>query len=557
MSVRPEFRTNYRVGGVLEVAAPKHAVPAKDRLALVALFALAALVHGVLFARTTVHARDGLTFSRLALQLEKPGRIATDEMPKPTIVDVVKRAEQPPGFPAAMLVVSKFYRLANPVTAEPGNRADAELGERMLVSGQFANGIAGCLLVVPTFLLGRLVGGRFVGFVAAALFQCLPVAAHVTSDTLSEGCYLLGLTTSLWFGSRGLRRRGVGNFLAAGGVAGLTYLIRPEGLLIVLALGVVTAGLGVCGAWSRSQALGCLAGLGVGVGLIAVPYMMVIGGITNKPSGKGLIQEMNGQRRPLIWNGDKAAVAGPAVFAKWGDLNDATAVGRVAFAVGAVLAELSKAAHYAPVWFAAVGAFVLRRRFRHDPAAAFVGTFAILNAGLLVTFASRIGYVSERHALPLALLVCVFAAVGIGATATYAKTWFPFANPRRDRWLIALALIASALPVALKPLHETRTGFKYAGQFLAGVYRDGDVIVDPFSWSEFYSGAAVGRIVPEPPQAAVLWTVLEGPGSKNPHKRLPKMDLATGIAKSGRPAYHWPEDGPLSDAKVVVYKTVR
>jgi hypothetical protein len=557
MDVRPALRPESRVGGMLEVASPKHAIPAKDRLAVIALLALAALVHGVLFTQTTVHARDGLTFTRLALQIEKPSRIATPELPKPSIVDVVKRAEQPPGFPVAMLLVSKVYRAVDPVTAEPGNLANAELGERMLVSGQIANCLAGCLLVVPTFLLGRLIGGRFVGFVAAALFSCLPVAAHVTSDTLSEGCYLLGLATSLWFGGRGLRRRGVGNFLAAGGVAGLTYLIRPEGLLVVLALGGVTAALGVGGVWARSQALGCLAALGVGVGFVAVPYMMMIGGITNKPSGKGLIQDINGQPRKPIWMGDKAAVAGPAVFAKWGDLNDASAVGRVAFAVGAVFAELSKASHYAPVWFAAIGAFALRRRFRHDPATAFVGTFAACNAGLLVAFASRIGYVSERHALPLAMIVCVFAAAGVGATVTFAKPWLPFVNPRRDRWLIALALLASALPVALKPMHESRTGFRHAGQFLAGVYREGDAIVDPFSWAEFYSGVAVTRLVPEPPNASVHWLVLEGPGIKNPHKRLPKFVAATDIARSGKPVYHWPEDGPIEDAKVVVYKTVR
>jgi hypothetical protein len=377
----------------------------------------------------------------------------------------------------------------------------------------------------------------------------LPVAAHVTSDTLSEGCYLLGLTTSLWFGCRGLRRRGVGNFLAAGGVAGMTYLVRPEGLLIVPALGIATAVLGVCRVWTRTQALGCLAALGVGVGFVAVPYMMMIGGITNKPSGKGLIQEMNGQPRGVIWKGDKAAAAGPALFAKWGELNDASTAGRVTFA--------AKAAHYAPVWFAAVGAFALRRRFRHDPATAFVGTFAMLNAGLLVTFASRIGYVSERHALPLALVVCVFAAAGVAATATYAKQRLAFAHPRRDRWLIAVALIVSALPVALKPLHETRTGFKYAGRYLATAYREGDAVVDPFSWAEFYSGVAVGRLAPEPANAPVVWTVLEGPGSKNPHKRLPKMDLATGIARSGTAAYYWPENGLLEDAKVVVYKSVR
>ena len=554
-----QARLDVRVGGQLEAAAPTYAVPAKDRFALVALFVLAIAVHGWLFARTTVNARDGLSFSRLALQLEEPKRIAGPELESPTIVDVVKRAEQPPGFPLAMLVVSKIVRAVNPITAEPGNHYDAQLGERMLASGQLANCIASALLVVPLFLLGRLLGGRFVGFVGAALFQVLPVVAHVTSDTLSEGCYLLGLSTAIWLGCRGLRRRGIGNFLAAGGIAGLTYLVRPEGMLVVLAIGAVTAWQGISRAWTRNQSLACLAALGVGVVLTSMPYMAIIGGFTNKPSGDGFMKSTMGNPREKLGNWEHGRVVkGPVLFAKWIDANTTSTMGRIAFSVGAVTQETLKTTHYAPVLFAAFGVYALRRRFRTDPALAFVGTFLVFNVALLLAFAAKMGYVSERHTVPLAMVISPLAALGMVPFVTFVSRYaFSFLNPRRDRWLLALVVVASALPFAVRPLHETRIGFRHAGNFLADVFREGDVIVDPFSWAEFYAGPAVTRLVPESDTAKVLYTVLAGPGDKSPHVRLPKMDLAKNIANSGKPVYHWPDDQPIENAKVVVYKTVR
>ncbi|MFO0937288.1 MAG: glycosyltransferase family 39 protein [Gemmataceae bacterium] len=564
-----QAKLDIHVGGRLEAAAPIHAVPTQDRLALVVLLVLAIAIHGLLFARTTVNARDGLSFTRLALQLEKPSRIKSDSLPQPTIVDVLKFAEQPPGYPLATLIVSKIVRVANPITAEPGNFYDAQLGERMLFSGQLANCIASVLLVVPLFLLGRLLGGRFVGFVGAALFQVLPVVAHVTSDTLSEGCYMLGLCTAIWLGCRGLRRQGIGNFLAAGGVAGVTYLVRPEGVLVILSLSAVAAWQGISRKWTMNQALGCLAALFVGFALTAAPYMAIIGGFTNKPSGKAAINSSVGLPRggPLgkFDNSNMKAnpvndgvVQSPALFARWIDMSTTSTMGRILFSVSAVTQETMKTTFYAPLVLAAFGAFALRKRFRCDPAITFVGTFLTFNIGLLLVFAAKIGYVSERHTVPLALVICPLAAAGIVPLIhILARYTFSFLNARRDRWIVALALCAAATVLAVRPLHETRTGFRYAGKYLAGVFQDGDVIVDPFSWAEFYAGPAVTRLIPETDTAKVLYTVLDGPMDKSQHVRLPKMDLARNIAKSGAPVYHWPEDQPIENAKVIVYKTTR
>ena len=85
-------------------------------------------------------------------------------------------------------------------------------------------------------------------------------------------------------GVRAVRRPGVGGFLLCGLATGQSYLVRPEGLMVAVAVGVVAAWLGIARSGRASVALGRLAALGVGVALVAVPYMVLIGKLTNKPT---------------------------------------------------------------------------------------------------------------------------------------------------------------------------------------------------------------------------------------------------------------------------------
>ena len=159
------------------------------------------------------------------------------------------------------------------------------------------------LLVFPTYWLGRLLFGKFAGFAAALLFQVLPVPAEVTSDGLTEGLYLLGLGTALLLGTRAIQKPGVGGFLSCGLVTGLTYLVRPEGMIVAAAVGMVALTMGVVGRWSRSQAAAGITALVVGAVLPAVPYMVLIEGVTNKPAGKAIYDKMIRTPREMILGG--------------------------------------------------------------------------------------------------------------------------------------------------------------------------------------------------------------------------------------------------------------
>ena len=530
---------NAAVGARVEVVVARPMMPSVDRAYIAILLAVAVGIHAWLIGHTFVTSRDSLGFARLALNLERPTPAMEGDRSR-TIVDSMKAAEHPPGYPAAVLLVSKGVRAVS----------SRDLPEQMLLSAQIASAVCGVLLAVPMYFLGRLLFGRFAGFAGALLFQALPVPAHATSDGLSEGLFLLLLASSLVFGVRGVRGRSTGMMLLAGLFAGGSYLVRPEGLMALFAIGGVVGVLGLIGAWPRGVAAGRLAALGTGAILAASPYMLLIGGVSNKSTAQEIFSRVigDGPRAKLgKWDHGRLGNANRiGLFATWYDPErDGDKAG---WAVRSVGKEVWQSMHYAPCAFALVGVFALRRRFVAEPETMVLPLLLAVNFAVLFVLGLKIGYVSGRHTLPVVVVGCLFAAAGIERVAVWcARPWV--------RTGVLLALLASALPAAVKPPHEHRMGHYHAGKYLASVVDPAlDTVVDPFSWALFYAGLTLREVPADHEKPRFVYAVLEQSKDGNPHSRLPRLDLAKQIAAPDRAVYHWPEDGPLAEAKVVVYR---
>ena len=92
------------------------------------------------------------------------------------------------------------------------------------------------------------------------------------------------MAVAILLGVRAARRPGIGGFLLCGVATGASYLVRPEGLLVAFAVGGVILLAWASRRWPRVVALGRLTALCVGVALVALPYMVLIGKLTNKPT---------------------------------------------------------------------------------------------------------------------------------------------------------------------------------------------------------------------------------------------------------------------------------
>ncbi len=478
-------------------------------------------------ARTEVAARDSVGYVRYALRLERE-----------PLTTVLIEGEQPPGYPAVVMLVSW------PVRAWRGNSGP----ETMVLSCQLASAIMALLSIIPTVLLGRELGGRQVGWIAAGLFLCLPTWLRLTCDGLSEGTYLFWLATALWLGVRALRRPGLVGFAACGLTAGAAYLTRPEGLEVAVAIGAALIGRQFMPALRQSwrRAAPQMLALVAGILIVGGPYAVTIGGLSNKNTAIGILGGNVNDPDGLLPQYGHAG--GRTLLAAWYHESGGVSP-RWAWAAQALTMETFRAFEFFGLALALIGLAVFRPRGQTGPARAALAGIVVLHALILCRMASLSGYLSERHTL-----LFVFAGSFSAAAALVWLGRFTFRIP--VGMLAAGLLVAGVItagPALMKPLHYNRAGHKAAGRWLAKNATEEDGILDPFCWAEFYAGRIDMRVTTERPDR--LFVVVET--SDNQHSRLPLMADARNKAAIGQPVYHWPEKRSLEKAQVVVYAVPR
>lgn len=547
------------VGGRLEAVAPRRVTDAGDKLRLAALCAVAVAVHGWLLVTTHVTARDSVGFARNALQLESPKAAGVDNLAE-LLRNKNKEFPHPPGYPLAVLAVSEVVRPLHP----------APLPEQMLLSAQLASALAGVLLVLPTYALGRMLFGKFAGFAAALLFQVLPVAARDTSDGLTEGLYLLAVASALLFGVRAVRKRSIGQSLLCGLATSVAYLVRPEGLLAAAAVAVVIFGLAFRRAWTWPVAGGRLTALAVGVLLPAAPYMILIEGVTNKPTGMDFLKVFNLRER--FMNGQHGTAPSAVLFAdtyRGPDQDGPQAL----WVAKALVKEVSKTAHYAAFGLALLGLFAVFSRVRAEPWQLVPLVFAALVLLMLVALGLKPQaaggappYISGRHTLPIVYVGCLFAAAGLELLPRLLGRVSPTLGNPAVAWVGLGLVVASCLP-ALKPLHEHRAGYKAAGEHLAAELRavaaegKGVTVIDPYEWPQFYAGWALWKVPEDTPDSPVVLAVVAEKSGKEegPNSNKTRYEHALNVARDTRAriVYEWASDDPADATRIRVYRLDR
>jgi hypothetical protein len=449
----------------------------------------------------------------------------------------------------------------------------------MQLSAQLTSAIAGVLLVVPMFLLGRELFDRRVGFGGSLLFQCLPAGGRVLGDGLSEAVFLLFAAWALYLAARALGGRSVLPFALAGLAGGLAYLTRPEGLLVPAATGLVLVGAQAVGRWRRPwrNLIAGGAALTLATLVTAGPYMALIHGLTVKQSANR-VHEYYGKRAlapaaPPAPDRRLASLgAGLPLFADWSFPNpDAhKPAERRLWGLVALVDNWVRGFFWSSWLPALVGLWVRRDRFRLVPGV-WVGVVVCAAIALsLYGVAVVVGYLSDRHMLLIILLGCYWAAAGVPALGAGAAALAGRLRPawRGTRWgdagawALGLWVLLCVAPLAktLEPLHADRAGFRTAGYWLAEHTLSGDRIDDAYAWANYYAGRVFTEVDPgdELPftpgpahEPRVRYVVMEV--SDNKHARLNTEKPEDLLAAGGRVEWKKPLSHRKDNAAVVVY----
>ncbi|MFW6133498.1 MAG: hypothetical protein ACOC8F_06335, partial [Planctomycetota bacterium] len=295
----------------------------------------------------------------------------------------------------------------------------------------------------------------------------------ISSDALSDMPAVALALVAVALGTRvppavqAQRARAVWLGGAAGLVAGLAYLIRPEALLGALVSGVLLLRPRGLGRRGRLIQAGAAAALIVGALVAALPYAMSIGALTQKKSLSDFLGSVWQRPAPL------AAAVGVPLGAAWIDWLDAVRrfLDRGRAGVGNILS-------FATVlwWSTYFGRHLLRlplpravilspRRGGHPT----MFTAAVVMLPLLVALEVQrgSGYLSSRHTLIPFLLMGVAAGAGVMTLVRWALLASAKLNlPVRPRIVVAgftVAVLLGSLPLAFPVLHEGKGVHRQAG----------------------------------------------------------------------------------------------
>lgn len=450
------------------------------RRELIAVVALAAILHTIGIARSILPAQDGLKFLRVArrFQLEPWS-------------DVVRGSDQHPLYPLAVAAV------------EPGVTAVLGPGpEAWRIAAQLVSALAAIALLLPLYGLTRALFDKRAAVLATLLFVLLPVPAEVGHDTLSDALALALFTAALWCGERAWR---TGSLPASAGCAlasGLGYWTRPEAAVLPAALlGAAGVGwvldarggsggenaVGLEGATHPTRRLAAIGAAALGFLTLVGSYALVKGEVSEKLAlrlGAGVMAPHDRARPSAA--GMPPGLDDPRLdFAPKEAMKPAHRLGLIAAALK-VLAGWSGGLgglFAAPaVW----GAWRVRAGPGRWAMAAFVALFALV----LVRHATALSYLSGRHPLMLVVATLPWAAAGtcdLARRVASRRGW----DARGWAWrrgAAVAALVVAGAALQSKPAHASRWGHLQAGRWLAAHAAPGVAVLDTRGWAAFTSG---------------------------------------------------------------------
>jgi 4-amino-4-deoxy-L-arabinose transferase-like glycosyltransferase len=457
------------------------------RRRLLALVLLAAALHAIGIARTILPAQDGLKFIRIARQFQT----------EPAF-EVIRSSDQHPLYPG-------LIALAQPLVAAVAGDGP----EAWRIAAQLVAAIAAVGALVPLYGLARGLFGDRIAALSMFLFVVFPLPMEIGHDTLSDSLALLATLAALRLGARGLERVGSGpgaatfDLVGCGLCAGLGYLARPEVTLVPLAVGLAL----MARSWPPER----LQRAAVELSTLGVVFLALVGLhalVKGEVSGKLALRYGTGlgtaaqRQRPQVrrvaqwlppglddprWDfspkeepppaerGRSARGALMGLIARWSE-----GLGGIfgLFAIGGALR-----------------ARALRERSGQEeptPRLRLLLTiYLLLDCLALVRHVVLLGYLSDRHVLPLVAVALPWAAAGTDLCARWiagALGWTPVRARRWGTAVVALVLLAVLVVPQVKPGHRSRWGHWAAGRWLGEHAQASDAVLDTRGWAAFVSG---------------------------------------------------------------------
>jgi len=359
------------------------------------------------------------------------------------------------------------------------------------LTGQIISIVAGSLLVVPVFCLGKSLFEEQVGFVAGLLAAFHPYLARISADVLSDSLYIFFFASGISAGWDALKRRRRLSFFLAGVYAAFAYLTRPEGIGILILVGfwVLMAGSRSFGIPARKVVASFLL-LVFGFLLFASPYLIYLRKetghwILTKKKSVGAIIGIESKRTEFIDNmnsrtkAEKTSTQGGREAWTLADMSEPLHAEffsvisiEVLKKVFKFFVKLTTTFHPILFLFFLFGVYKSKKISGMDKRQWFILSFLFLYLPILYLLFLNIGYVSHRHLLPVFVIGLFWTAIGVQESRIWALRKVCELNPLRRlspnkvSSIVMILIIAILLPMTLKPQRRDKIWIKQAGLWI-------------------------------------------------------------------------------------------
>ena len=396
----------------------------------------------------------------------------------------INQAKQIDGGDAANALFGAIDHPAYPLAIAAAHRMIGGTSpETWQLAGQIASVIAGVLLVIPVYLVALEMFGGGAAWLAVVLTFLVPTTSQVMADALSESWFLLGFTLGVWTAIRFLK---AGTFLwlpPTVGLAALAYWVRPEGILLPVAL-VATLGLipllrstRLC--WPRwTAAVGFLV---LGPALLVAPIIASKGGISTKPAVGRVL-------------GTVAQSAPSAVERQRPLKPNQTTTETYILATRAMAMAVRDSVTIPLLPLALLGFILAWPPGERSRMWVFLTILMVAWALAMIRLFATGGYCTPRHALILAYPMIAASAYGLSRLLRMVSIPGQWIGQPDTRFTIGpIGVIASLLALTsfyradlMTPINSQFAGYRGAASYLDAHVPSGEKVVDLTGWSLFY-----------------------------------------------------------------------
>ena len=465
----------------------------KQDLTHLAILLVIALVIGVyLIAATVVITRDGVW------HIQEARKFSSEPQ------DVIKG--HPFGFPFLIFITHKFIALFS---------GSSSLST-WIYPAQSITLLCRLLALIPLYFIGKLLIGGKRSFWAILILIILPYPAEFGSDVLREWPHILFLASGLLFLIWAVKQSKCWMFGAAGFVAGLGHIIRPEcaQLLIYGALWIFIRLFSPKPGMSKPRLLCALSVLLIGFAIPAAPYMTA--------RGKFLPSKLKTLFSSTDPN-ESEKIQEPETNSDNNTYIASSMPGKIVKAIGELAGAISENLMYFFMPGLLIGIYF---RFRKQSSATeierfFVPALASLNVVMLTALYYSWGYISRRHSLPLVVFTIFYVPIGLEVSAGWLANRFCKSRPASDQdhrlWFFILLITGTAicLPKLLNRPGSDKPGYRAAAAWLKENTTRDDLIAVPDRRITFYAERK-GHIYETRPskQTAYLVSILKNEDQK-------------------------------------------